>query len=740
MRNVKGFVFTLDAIFSLIFAAGAISLLIYINYTSYSPSYAQVATASSALVALSNANINTLSNSTLVGLALSSAAAGQSSTWPQYGKDAGLSSGSAYGPVLPLLLYTYNAPTNIIPVPVVSGGIAAFAAGTKLYALNASTGVLQNNYPVTDPTSNAIVSSPLIYGRDLIYQDSSGNVIAVDTITGNTVWIYTPPQQASYSNTFAPLEVEDNYVMVSTKNKTGTGFGNIYFIDPLNGTATINPTQTTNGPVVYWMGYFAGIFYAGRSSSNVINVPFHHSNVTSFVSSSNPIDFAASGNYIYAPLTTNSYKADYYRVFPTNGATVAAYNNTAIMYNGIAGNIVMVSQAAYPTTYSISWPIAASKFDTTPSLGGNIGYFLSNNGLAFTSYGFLGQRFNVTLPSNAFFYNYSNVALAYGKAYVPNGNTLYVFGIRPEPSNESVLAALAHMYLTNEGGLADMVLSSVYNATNIAIYINRTLAPSLHVAKFNGVNSYAFVPAKSSLSPEAGSNGAMSLCSWYKINSLTGYNGLIYKGTTSPSSGSVPEFAIDPAGANGIRQGFQIYSSSNNIIAYAYANNAISSNSVGKWFFSCAAFNSTNSTYYLNTTRYVGNVISANGVASQGSGRLIFGAGRGGYSNVSIANVQLYNTSLSQQQVSGIYYRGMFGAPLNTTNLLGWWPLLGDTSDYSSQSNTAFPFNVIYTSVSYAPQSLLNAYQISKASLPIPLLNSNGVYNTYNVSVVVWTN
>ncbi|MDE1768412.1 MAG: hypothetical protein KGH62_03525, partial [Candidatus Micrarchaeota archaeon] len=48
-----------------------------------------------------------------------------------------------------------------------------------------------------------------------------------------------------------------------------------------------------------------------------------------------------------------------------------------------------------------------------------------------------------------------------------------------------------------------------------------------------------------------------------------------------------------------------------------------------------------------------------------------------------IANVQLYSTLLNAQQIQAMYNEGIGGAPIITTGLVGWWPLNGDTLDYS---------------------------------------------------------
>ena len=64
----------------------------------------------------------------------------------------------------------------------------------------------------------------------------------------------------------------------------------------------------------------------------------------------------------------------------------------------------------------------------------------------------------------------------------------------------------------------------------------------------------------------------------------------------------------------------------------------------------------------------------------------------------SIANVQLYNTSLSWAEIGAIYSEGIGGAPLVLQNLVGWWPLNGNANDYSGNNNNGVPSGVTYTS------------------------------------------
>ena len=74
------------------------------------------------------------------------------------------------------------------------------------------------------------------------------------------------------------------------------------------------------------------------------------------------------------------------------------------------------------------------------------------------------------------------------------------------------------------------------------------------------------------------------------------------------------------------------------------------------------------------------------------------GRGSGWPFNGFIANVQIYNTSLSANEVQALYLEGMGGAPIAPQYLLGWWPLNGNSNDYSGNNNNGAPAGVTFTS------------------------------------------
>ena len=104
-----------------------------------------------------------------------------------------------------------------------------------------------------------------------------------------------------------------------------------------------------------------------------------------------------------------------------------------------------------------------------------------------------------------------------------------------------------------------------------------------------------------------------------------------------------------------------------------------------------------------------------------------------------IANIQVYNKSLSSQQVYQLYQEGIGGAPLPASGLVGWWPLNGNANGYANQYTAGYPLNAPFQPVSYNSVSFQNSYSVTSQSVPIPLLNySKGAYKLYNVGIYSW--
>jgi len=202
-----------------------------------------------------------------------------------------------------------------------------------------------------------------------------------------------------------------------------------------------------------------------------------------------------------------------------------------------------------------------------------------------------------------------------------------------------------------------------------------------YVAQFNGASSY--VNAGNAMNLDI--TGAITISAWIK--------------TTKTSE----EFIVQKYHSATPFQGYALEVTTGKIGFW--------SNTIGSWQFTSNSFNDGNWHYVLiagsgsSGAIYVDNMLMKAFTYSSPSDNIneIIYIGRyGGVSgydfNGSISNIQIYNASLSANQVQALYLEGMGGAPMKLQNLIGWWPLNGNSNDYSGNNNNGVPTNVVFTS------------------------------------------
>ncbi len=124
------------------------------------------------------------------------------------------------------------------------------------------------------------------------------------------------------------------------------------------------------------------------------------------------------------------------------------------------------------------------------------------------------------------------------------------------------------------------------------------------------------------------------------------------------------------------------------------------------WYFMAGTYNESSGLIqvYVNNKVYnqtisketleTGNVLTIGAWPSQLS-----------YFKGELANVQIYNNSISSNQISALYQEGIGGDPIDLTNLVGWWPLNGNANDYSGNNYNGKETNVAYSSTWYRTYS-----------------------------------
>ncbi len=296
--------------------------------------------------------------------------------------------------------------------------------------------------------------------------------------------------------------------------------------------------------------------------------------------------------------------------------------------------------------------------------------------------------------------------------------------------NESIAETLGELYLNNDSMYAEFLLNdSVLGQPRAGIYINENYSGSESVSFFNTTaGSYGLVYNNSVL--EVGEPN-MTVSAWIYPE------GLGTCGTTTPTcivldkQGSYA-LAINGSGSVCIQlQGTSLGSSWNCsagvVEARTWAQIGFTRNS--------SIANISYDGGVLKNVYATGNVIATSGntiIGATGNPGSITGAFNG-----SITNLEIYNMTLGPTEYYDLYLQGISGMALGNSKLVGWWPLDGNTNDYSGNGDAAIPYKVSYISIPFTPPSLVNAYTISKSSVPMAL-RSGATVQTDNLSVVIW--
>ncbi|MEM4122342.1 MAG: LamG-like jellyroll fold domain-containing protein [Candidatus Micrarchaeaceae archaeon] len=127
------------------------------------------------------------------------------------------------------------------------------------------------------------------------------------------------------------------------------------------------------------------------------------------------------------------------------------------------------------------------------------------------------------------------------------------------------------------------------------------------------------------------------------------------------------------------------------------------------WYFLALTFNASVSTnnfiFYVDNTQYNTTISQAHSnTFTFTPGSYYFGEPgyQGSVVDAEVANNQVYNTTLSANEIKALYLEGIGGAPIDLQNLVGWWPLNGNANDYSGNGNNGQATGVTYVSNWYS--------------------------------------
>ncbi len=721
-QNVKGFVFTIDAAFSLIVAGAAIGILAYVHFAGTPVFQPLTSQAFSVAQSLMGTGLTVAADAgSLYAMAAANATLGSASTWQSFGNGGPLAASSSVGPQLPQLLFTHTASGPISSPVSVGYGMAAFASGNTLYVINATTGS-----PILSKAVYGNVLYPIIYNNMIIYGNSTGYVSAVQR-NGSLSWKST--QLPSAQST--PMSLGGGYIAFGAQ-------ANVVLMSPINGSffhkslpniATVPAygsgefIVSTSAPAS--QNYVLGFAVVGGALQQIWSYTWSITTSTTPLIAGNLIVIGSANQIVGLSMSgLQLWSINIPGVSSFGGGTLEGGN----IYFPMQTNVWQINVSCGCTTKQFH--IESTLSNSTPSSTAGAFYMLAAND-HFLSYKLSDNSspvWDTTLPqsSSALF---QDVALANGNAYVSAGNTVYVFGTCRAVPGGSVLQAIASMYVNGYGGCATSLLNSSYSTPNIGVYINGTYAPSLHLAQFNGINSYVSVPSSASLdSPNTG----ITISAWVRFNSNA------YPDTQAIVN-KTNDYALEYIGsnANGCGTAYGLLFMASNFWGCSYEVSF--KPAANRWYYITAvwssvtnkasiyvnasligSFNTTNMISFDNNNLGIGNDASGSGLPFNGT----------------ISDLQIYAVPLQQQGITALYDEGIAGLPVNST-IAGWWPLLGDTNDYSGNGNIGYPSGVTYARVNFTPPSLSAAYQVSAAAFPMSISASANA-PLYNVSVVLW--
>ncbi|MDE1845717.1 MAG: PQQ-binding-like beta-propeller repeat protein [Candidatus Micrarchaeota archaeon] len=732
---MKLVIFTLDSIFALIIAVSGIALLSYFFYLPQTSTILSYSSAASTLQTLLSTGTFDTAFSSALASNLTYQANASTEVWDQYRADAYHTGSNVHGPLSPSISFLFNAgatPTNM----TIDYGKVFFGAGNTLYAINATNG----NMVWKKTTGSTIYGDPAIASGMLIYPNAT-NLTAVNPSTNALIWSSSGAASMGYLTPYSsPLLIYNNKIYFG--GKIGAQATDLaYYLN--NGTNAWKYTVPSGGYSLAVISGSIGIIHAGNlfnlmedfgSSANAIwsaslaptlgfsVVP--GTNIVALQGSTQAnamyVDGTQVSGFPYSIINTATQPAIYNNIiyYQTSNAVTAVASNGVQLWSSIPSTVVGTSS---------SWGIVVVSAKTVYTEWSN-NYIVAMN----TSTGSI--IWYTKVPTQLGSLAFGDMALAYGRLYAVVGSNVISFGTCNLQSSKSLVSFASSLYLNGGGSCADALVNSIAPMTNYSIFLNNTFAPGRSVATFTGTNSYTLNPTKAVL------------------NNLQTFT---ISGWINPSScSSSPEIYTE--GVPQVTLAFELTPSCNLYIA-TWNINTVPGNwqsftssltiPLNKWSFVAGVLTvgGVKGTYqlYLNN-----NLQSSAGQPEINSGATYSGIGYsvgsiGGQANDyfsgSIANLQIYNSSLSPLQISKIYASGLQGPPLSNSGLVAWYPLAGDSNDYSGLGNTQYPTNVVYKPGNYLPSGYLNSYQVSSSGVAMPITNyTTGITKLYKVNVVSW--
>jgi outer membrane protein assembly factor BamB len=441
-----------------------------------------------------------------------------------------------------------------------------------------------------------------------------------------------------------------------------------------------------------------------------------------------------SGKGVYAYYFNGSSAWNFSTGASTVTGPISSYKNKVFFQT--TGGIY----ALYSNNGSLAWyasPSLTASSGDYPVIGGDKVYAIWGDNKIYvynTTNGNIISSITVPMVGSG----HTSLALANGNLYVGMGNNIYAFGSCKADPNDTVLNAIARFYANKQYFCANMLayfaFSNSSQQTNYGLWVNDTFLPSIS-AGFNGVNTYV-----KSASANGVGNVAISECLWVKFNGFNKENQFGYirsSGTSSARYFYFSSWCGSGAPYNCIHLGTL---KTDGTWGRAIATGRIFETS--KWYFICGVIDTANGfiNAYINGSLFYSATIPTGNIPGTPYEIWIGGTPENyQWMNGTIAGVQIYSAALTPQQIQQLYLQGINSLPIPNAGLVGWWPLNGDTNDYSGWFNTGFPFNGLTFNATSYPISFTTSSSSTAFGAGFNAYGSTNATRAFDIAIAGWS-
>lgn len=418
--------------------------------------------------------------------------------------------------------------------------------------------------------------------------------------------------------------------------------------------------------------------------------------------------------------------------YPLNAKASVSLNGTTDLLSAEEANPTQIGASFDYPSATVAGGVTASEGSTSPFMFDYGTILLEPSGITCTSVPSQYRNLNYILATpSAINVNQSVCNMGGLVTYTPNSTTpLKPYLVYSSSSNLFNYLQNGTKLLLSGENLEMLNMSPLKQAFNSNLYFPSLASPSYLQStgsKLTSSSNQGMFSLNSVNREAANFNGQSSSISFSDSKLPSGTQArtvsLWFETSSIPSSGSdVAMVFYGTAGTNNEAFDVGINSAGQAFVSQWGAQiHTTTSVSLNKWYNVVVVYNGTTYNVYLDNLGPASGTMATDTV---NTGTAYIGSASPGnqrYFNGSIANIQIYNTALSASEIQQLHQEGMGGAPLSNAGLVGWWPLNGNTNDYSGNGNNGVPTAITYSNI--------NGYVGNP-------LQYGAVYDPYNYSTV----